>query len=44
MRKDWTNIPMAVDFKIWLFNITNPDEVQNGGKPTVKEVGPYFYR
>ncbi|KAM7248979.1 hypothetical protein ACFE04_004652 [Oxalis oulophora] len=44
MRKDWSNFPIDLDFKMFIFNVTNPDEVQNGGKPTVQEVGPYFYR
>lgn len=44
MRRDWENIPLAVDFKVYIFNVTNPDEVHKGGKPAVKEIGPYFYR
>ncbi|XP_014250923.1 sensory neuron membrane protein 1-like [Cimex lectularius] len=44
IRKIWNNIPQAFDFKIWVFNITNPDEVQKGGIPVVAEIGPYYYK
>lgn len=27
-----------------MYNITNPDEVEGGGKPRLEEVGPYIYR
>lgn len=43
IREMWTNIPFALDFKVYLFNITNPDEITKGGKPIVQEVGPYFF-
>ena len=29
--------------KFYFYNITNPDEVINGGKPKVEEKGPYSY-
>nr|AXU25118.1 sensory neuron membrane protein 2-1 [Cyrtorhinus lividipennis] len=35
--------PFPLEFKIYLFNITNPEEIMNGGKPVVAEVGPYVY-
>lgn len=40
----WVNIPQPLLFKIFIFNVTNPKEVLNGGVPRVKEVGPYVYR
>ncbi|KAF4528634.1 hypothetical protein B566_EDAN012782 [Ephemera danica] len=31
-------------FKVYFFNVTNADDVQNkAAKPTVKEIGPYVY-
>ena len=40
----WSNIPIALDFKLYLWNVTNPDEIYGGAKPDVQEVGPFFYR
>jgi hypothetical protein len=39
----WRKLPMALFFKVYLFNVTNPEEVQNGANPIVQEVGPYVY-
>ncbi|CAK1542972.1 unnamed protein product [Leptosia nina] len=39
----WETIPFALDFKVFLFNYTNPDEIQKGAIPIVKEVGPYYF-
>lgn len=43
VRELWTNIPFAIDFKVYLFNYTNVEEVQKGALPIVKEVGPYYF-
>eukprot|EP00775_Hariotina_reticulata_P003236 gene3236-3513_t len=31
-------------FKLWLFNITNLEEVRQGGRPLLEQVGPYVHR
>nr|QEI46778.1 sensory neuron membrane protein 1 [Galleria mellonella] len=43
VRKMWEKIPFALDFKVYLFNYTNAEEVQKGAIPIVKEVGPYYF-
>ncbi|XP_076639657.1 sensory neuron membrane protein 1 [Colletes latitarsis] len=43
MRELWSNFPLPLDFKIYLFNVTNPVEITAGEKPILQEVGPYFY-
>lgn len=35
------NVP--IDFSVFLFNITNPEEFAAGEKPIVNEVGPYVF-
>jgi hypothetical protein len=39
----WRKLPLALYYKVYLFNVTNPEEVQNGANPIVQEVGPYVY-
>ncbi|CAH1124067.1 unnamed protein product [Ceutorhynchus assimilis] len=43
VRQIYLKIPFPLDFKIYLFNVTNPEAVQNGAKPILKEIGPYWY-
>lgn len=43
MREMFVTIPFPLDFKVNVFNITNPDEVITGGKPIVQEIGPYYF-
>ena len=35
---------MPVLIKFYVFNIENPDAIRQGGKPRVKEMGPFVYR
>jgi len=44
MRQMWSHPPISADFKIYLFNVTNPVEAEKGEKIIVKEVGPYVYQ
>lgn len=39
----WENVPFPLKSKAYIFNVMNPDVVQNGGLPIVKEMGPYIY-
>ncbi|CAG9788135.1 unnamed protein product [Diatraea saccharalis] len=39
----WEKLPFAMNFKVYMFNYTNPEEVQRGGVPIVKEIGPYHF-
>lgn len=43
MRDMFTEVPFPLDFKIYLFNVTNKEEVIVGGKPHLQEVGPYYF-
>nr|AWS20447.1 sensory neuron membrane protein 1 [Aphidius gifuensis] len=43
MRTLWSQTPFPLDFRIYLFNITNADEIKTGAKPIVQQVGPFFY-
>lgn len=43
LRKAWEKTPIAVDFNVYVFNVTNPLEVQGGAKPSVEEIGPFAF-
>lgn len=43
MRKLYTKPPLPAEFKVYLFNITNKDEVIHGAKPMLQEIGPYVF-
>lgn len=42
-RKIYENLPFPLTFKVYIFNILNKNEVQNGGKPHFQEIGPYVF-
>jgi hypothetical protein len=43
MREIWSKFPFSIGFQLYVFNITNPDGVNDGAKPIVEEIGPYYY-
>ncbi|EDS45591.1 conserved hypothetical protein [Culex quinquefasciatus] len=43
MRGMFEKMPFPLDFKIHLFNVSNPEEIMKGGKPKIKDVGPYYF-
>lgn len=40
----WVHLPQPLHFKVYLFNVTNSEDVLKGAMPIVNEVGPYIYR
>lgn len=43
MRDMYDALPFPLIFKVYLFNVENPDEVMQGAKPKLTEVGPYVF-
>lgn len=43
IRQMFTKVPFALDFKVYMFNVTNPMEIQNGALPALQEVGPFCF-
>ncbi|XP_053979000.1 sensory neuron membrane protein 1-like isoform X1 [Hylaeus volcanicus] len=43
MRELWSDFPYPFEFKMYLFNVTNPVEVTAGEKPILQQVGPFYY-
>ncbi|XP_004844031.1 scavenger receptor class B member 1 isoform X1 [Heterocephalus glaber] len=40
----WKEIPVPFYMSVYFFDVVNPDEVLQGGRPEVRERGPYVYR
>lgn len=40
----WKSTPVPLSLKLYVFNLTNPEDFQNGSKPVLQEVGPYVWR
>ncbi|GJQ79427.1 Snmp2 [Trypoxylus dichotomus] len=39
----WMKLPFPLEFKVYAFNVTNPNEILVGQKPVVEEIGPFVY-
>ncbi|CAH2091641.1 unnamed protein product [Euphydryas editha] len=44
MFEKWRELPIPLKFKVYLFNVTNAEDVNNGAKPILNEIGPYVYK
>jgi len=36
-------MPFPMDFRIYVFNVTNMQEVNSGDTPMLDEIGPYYF-
>lgn len=43
IRDMWVKVPFAIEFKVYIFNVTNAKDVSNGDKPMLDEIGPFFF-
>jgi len=43
MLRLWSDPPLTPKLKVFVFNVTNPDEILAGKVPIVQELGPYVY-
>lgn len=43
MRPLFEKIPFPLTFKVYLFNVTNSNEIVGGAKPILSEIGPYVF-
>lgn len=43
MYPNWVDLPLPLVTSIYFFNVTNAEEVKNGAKPILKEIGPYVF-
>lgn len=40
----WENLPFPLQFKVYVFNVSNPEEILSGATPIVQEIGPFVYK
>jgi len=41
--KKWVSPDAKMYLKVYVFNVTNPEEVEHGGIPVLQELGPFTY-
>ncbi|XP_059468597.1 sensory neuron membrane protein 2-like [Neocloeon triangulifer] len=41
--ENWVKLPQPMEFKVYIMEVENPDEVHAGAKPKMKETGPFVY-
>ncbi|XP_021955612.1 sensory neuron membrane protein 1 isoform X2 [Folsomia candida] len=39
----WDVVPGTHSYQVYIFNVTNPHDVEKGAKPSLQQIGPYFY-
>lgn len=44
MRDMYDALPFPLIFKVYFFDVLNPDEVMDGKKPKLQEIGPYVFQ
>nr|APG32553.1 sensory neuron membrane protein [Conogethes punctiferalis] len=44
MFEKWRKLPMPLIFKVFVFNVTNAEDVNAGARPKLQELGPYVYK
>lgn len=44
MRGMYDVLPFPMIFKVYFFNVLNPDDVMVGQKPILQEVGPFVFQ
>lgn len=42
-RRTYEKFPFPLTLKVYIFDVLNKDEVQAGGKPILKEIGPFAF-
>nr|QGW45473.1 sensory neuron membrane protein 2 [Bradysia odoriphaga] len=40
----WHTLPQPMEFRVFIFNVTNANDIPKGALPIVQEIGPYVYK